>query len=171
MRKIVAGTIHKERRTAKAALARLYVRGPCRPQDPATPSVIYPGRIIAKPFRLPFRTPFFPQGGALGCYRVAPSARTTLNLTCRLPSGCGPFRSNPIFRVLRGLRAQDNSDRKPSAREATPLRNEVEQAKNKIWSVGNRFPQFSGPGPAPRGSDDLTSAFADRRADPIHPNY
>ena len=79
--------------------------------------------------------------------------------------GIGPCPDFVLFVVKK------NPDRKPSAREATPLRNEVEQAKNKIWSVGNRFPQFSGPGPAPRGSDDLTSAFADRRADPIHPNY
>ena len=65
-------------------------------QDPAIALVISPRRVIAKPFRLPFRTPF-PQGGALGCYRVAPSARKTLNLTCRLSSAFGPLRSNPIF--------------------------------------------------------------------------
>ena len=38
-------------------------------------------------------------------YRVAPSARKTLNLPCRLPSRCGPLRSNPIFN-LRGLVAK-----------------------------------------------------------------
>ena len=61
-------------------------------QGPATTLVICPGRVIAKPFRLPLPPPF-PQGVALGCYRVAPSARRTLNLTGRLPSGCGPLRN------------------------------------------------------------------------------
>ena len=54
------------------------------------------GRIIAKPFRLPFRTPFSP-GRCPGLLSYAPSARKTLNLTCRLPSCCGPLWSNPIF--------------------------------------------------------------------------
>jgi len=57
------------------------------------------GRIIAKPFRLPFRTPFSP-GRCPGLLSYAPSARRTLNLTCRLPSGCGPLRANPIFNSI-----------------------------------------------------------------------
>ena len=38
----------------------------------------------------------FPRGGALGCYRDAPSARKTLNLTCR-SFGLWPTSANPIF--------------------------------------------------------------------------
>jgi len=68
-------------------------------QDPATALVVRTDEL-SRSLSGFLAAHLFPQGGALGCYRVAPSAHKTLNLTCRLPSGCGPLRANPIFIIF-----------------------------------------------------------------------
>jgi len=83
-------------------------------EDPATASVISPGRVIAKPFRLPFRSPSSP-GRCPGLL-----SRCTFgaqNLEPHVPASFGlwPTPVPPNLRVLRGLRGQENPDRKPSA--------------------------------------------------------
>jgi len=69
-------------------------------QDPATALVVRLDELSRSLSSFIFRTPFSPGRGALGCYRVAPSALQNLEPPVPAPSGCGPFRSNPIFVFL-----------------------------------------------------------------------
>jgi len=77
------------------------------------------GRIIAKPFRLPFRTAFSP-GRCPGLLSCCTFGAQNLEPHVPAPFGLWPTPVQPNLRVLRGLRGQENPDRKPSSSRHPP---------------------------------------------------